>query len=327
MKNLLLSLLVLLPCLSQGAQPTPSELAGAVLERYEKFTIPERQAAIAGLAARAETASLLLDAMGAGKVARAEMPSFVARQISELGDEALKQKLEKVWGRIGATAPGAEDAAKEHAARGQGTPRRPSVNCSGAAMPTKEALTRNLNPCFIRQPFTVILFFPMSYDPYQPPPIPDPYRPPSASLGPGAGFGQQNSVSPLTVQHLVRTQPWVRLIAITGLVLTGIGLVIAVFAMMMAASNRTTAELAGIMLGPMILFAVIYLYPLLKLKAYAAAIRKLERSFSTVDLEEALNHQRSFWKFVGILFLIGIVFYGVIFLMALAAPTAMKFGR
>ncbi|HWB04776.1 MAG TPA: c-type cytochrome [Verrucomicrobiales bacterium] len=96
-------------------QPSPAALAGAVLERYEKFSIPERQAAIAGLAVKAETANLLLDAMEKGKIARAEMPSFVARQIANLGDAALTAKLEKAWGRIGSNAPGTEDAAKEHA--------------------------------------------------------------------------------------------------------------------------------------------------------------------------------------------------------------------
>lgn len=96
-------------------QPAPAALAKAVLERYTSFTIPEKQAAIAGLAVRAETASLLLEAMEQGNIPRAEVPSFVARQMAGLGDAALKSKLEIVWGRIGSNAPGAEEAAKEHA--------------------------------------------------------------------------------------------------------------------------------------------------------------------------------------------------------------------
>ena len=102
--------------LSQAAEPpAPAELAAAVLQRYEKFSIQERQAAIAGLSSRADTAALLLEAMENGTIARAEMPSFVARQIANLGDAALKAKLEKAWGRIGSMAPGTEEAAKEHA--------------------------------------------------------------------------------------------------------------------------------------------------------------------------------------------------------------------
>src|SRR5687768_2913461 len=93
-----LLILILSGCLAPAAeQPAPAALAAAVLERYEKFSIPERQAAIAGLAARAETAALLLDAMEQGKIARAEMPSLVARQIANHGDAGLKAKLEKTW--------------------------------------------------------------------------------------------------------------------------------------------------------------------------------------------------------------------------------------
>ncbi len=95
-------------------QPSPSALAAAVLERYATFSIPEKQAAIAGLAVRVETAALLLDALEKGKVTRAEVPSFVAQQIAGM-DEGLKTRLEKVWGRIGSNAPGAEDAANEFA--------------------------------------------------------------------------------------------------------------------------------------------------------------------------------------------------------------------
>gem|GEM_PF-4482297 len=95
MKRFLSAPLVLLGIASAADQPAPAALASAVLDRYEKFSIPERQAAIAGLAARVETAALLLDAMERGKIARAEMPGFVARQIANLGDAALKAKLEK----------------------------------------------------------------------------------------------------------------------------------------------------------------------------------------------------------------------------------------
>jgi len=115
MKHLALLLLFVsgLPCAAQ--QPAPAQLAAAVLERYPKFSAQEKQAAIAGLAVRKETAELLLAAVGEGRIARAEVPSFVAQQIAGLGDAALTATLEKVWGRIGSSAPGAEEAAKEHA--------------------------------------------------------------------------------------------------------------------------------------------------------------------------------------------------------------------
>ena len=116
MKRLCATLIHLFAVAALAAdQPSPSALAAAVLERYASFSIPEKQAAISGLAVRAETAALLLEAIENGKIARAEMPGFVAMQIASLGAPALKAKLEKVWGRIGSNAPGAGEAAKEFA--------------------------------------------------------------------------------------------------------------------------------------------------------------------------------------------------------------------
>ena len=111
-----LLLLLLAGTLTAAAQqPTPAQLASAVLQRFPRFSAEEKQAAIAGLAVRKETAALLLAALSEGKVARAEVPSFVAQQIAGLCDAALTATLEKAWGRIGSKAPGAEDAAKERA--------------------------------------------------------------------------------------------------------------------------------------------------------------------------------------------------------------------
>ncbi|MGI8603488.1 MAG: hypothetical protein ACR2OZ_10880 [Verrucomicrobiales bacterium] len=100
-----------------AASPTPQALGKAVLDRYATFSLPEKQAAVAGLGARPETASLLLDAVAEGKIPRADLPSFVARQIAELKDEALISKLEKAWGKVntGATGDLGKMAAEEHA--------------------------------------------------------------------------------------------------------------------------------------------------------------------------------------------------------------------
>ncbi len=86
----------------------PPALTGAILAAYGTFTLSEKQAAITALAARKEAAAGLLEAVGAGKIPRADVPSFVARQIVDLKDEALTAQLSRVWGKIGdaaATAP------------------------------------------------------------------------------------------------------------------------------------------------------------------------------------------------------------------------------
>lgn len=98
---------------AQTPQPTRQSLATAVLERYATFTTEEKAAAISGLASQAETARVLMDGLASGTVARSDISSFVARQILELKNDALKASLEKNWGKVSLNAPGATEAAKE----------------------------------------------------------------------------------------------------------------------------------------------------------------------------------------------------------------------
>jgi uncharacterized membrane protein len=66
------------------------------------------------------------------------------------------------------------------------------------------------------------------------------------------------------------------------------------------------------------LFAVIYIYPALKLWKYASNIGALLISSSMSDLEAALSQQRSFWKFLGIMIISIFVLYFVIVIGVLA---------
>jgi hypothetical protein len=62
---------------------------------------------------------------------------------------------------------------------------------------------------------------------------------------------------------------------------------------------------------------VLYLFPSIKLWKYGSSIVRLMGSGSNADLIEALEQQRSFWKFVGIMILIMIVLYVVAIIGAL----------
>lgn len=97
----------------------------------------------------------------------------------------------------------------------------------------------------------------MSYDPYQPPSAPV-----SASYGSGDG-----QISPLALQHLVRTQPWVRLVSIAGLIMTGIILVMTILSfigMGKLGSQMKGAEQTGYVAGAAIMtliFSLFYCIP------------------------------------------------------------------
>ncbi len=142
----------------------------------------------------------------------------------------------------------------------------------------------------------------------------DPYQPPSAPVS--ASYASADAqISPLVLQHLLRTQPWVRLVSIVGLIGVALMLLLTILGVVgvnnVGRSRLSSAGEAGYMMGPVfvtIVPALLYLYPLIKLSKYAAAIRSLRVSQSMFDLERALDQQRGFWKFVGVLMLISIVF-------------------
>lgn len=80
-----------------------SRIGGQLLKDYRRYGREDRQAVIASLSSRISLASVLLQAMKAGRVKRAELSAYHARQIFALGDRQLNQSLESVWGAISRT--------------------------------------------------------------------------------------------------------------------------------------------------------------------------------------------------------------------------------
>lgn len=60
------------------------------------------------------------------------------------------------------------------------------------------------------------------------------------------------------------------------------------------------------------LMAIFYVYPALKLGGFSSRITELMNVPSEANLVAALNEQRSFWKYVGILMVIMLGLYAVI---------------
>jgi hypothetical protein len=118
-------------------------------------------------------------------------------------------------------------------------------------------------------------------------------------------------VSPGAIQALAATRPWVRLCSVMGfigaglMILAGLGL-IAGGALTSSSSRAVGAQsFVGVMY---IVMSLLYLVPSLKLWKYGTAILHLMSTNSAADLEQALEQQRGFWKFVGILVMISIGF-------------------
>jgi NADH:ubiquinone oxidoreductase subunit 6 (subunit J) len=158
----------------------------------------------------------------------------------------------------------------------------------------------------------------------------DPYATPVAGA---YADSKSNAITQGVVQALLRTKPWVRFISVmifigAALMLLG-GLVMALgvgFAGMKNGANAfgpTLGPSFGIMLGAIYaVIAILYIYPAVKLWKYASRIGDLAQSGQAVDLEAALNEQRAFWKFFGVILALFLGLYALIAVVAIIAAVA-----
>lgn len=154
----------------------------------------------------------------------------------------------------------------------------------------------------------------------------DPYSSPANYAQPPS-FSASKEVSQGVLAQLAGTKPWVRFMSVLMFIGTGFMLLAALIMLVAGGTIAASAKAsggalpAGMMTGISIvyaLFAGIYIYPALKLWKYASNIGTLLISSSMVDLEAALNQQRSFWKFLGIMVIALFVLYFVIVIAVVA---------
>jgi putative heme-binding domain-containing protein len=84
-------------------------IPGVILRNWNNLRAEDRAGAVATLASRPAYAKALLKAVAEGKIARADISAFNARQIHSFGDAQLSEQLNKVWGEVRATAKDKEE--------------------------------------------------------------------------------------------------------------------------------------------------------------------------------------------------------------------------
>lgn len=166
----------------------------------------------------------------------------------------------------------------------------------------------------------------------------NPYSSPQANLFSGSTAGSADMVTQGAMLQLKKTKPWVRFISVLMFIGAGFMLLAAVAigvaggaGVLQQSGSPFGDKLAGGAFGMVIaalygFFAVLYIYPALKLWKYADRIRDLCNSMQTIDLEKALNEQRAFWKFIGVMIITMFILYFVIIIVAMAigVGTVMK---
>lgn len=155
----------------------------------------------------------------------------------------------------------------------------------------------------------------------------NPYSTPSANLY-GASTGGGDVVAPSTIAQLAGTKGWVRLFSVV--MWLGVLLYLLMALVMALTGNAAFAEIsrntgaaAGQVLTYVIpavyaIFGLMLGYPAAKMWKYANAIGRLVASHALADLDDALTHQRRYWKFTGILIILGVCFFAI-FLVGMTA--------
>jgi hypothetical protein len=142
------------------------------------------------------------------------------------------------------------------------------------------------------------------------------------------GAGRTTVLTDRGLDMLRKTKPWARLLGV--LILVGAGFMVVGGVLMIAMGifgaaaryGSSASDVLGItFMGVLyLLFAVMYLMPGVYLNRYASRIGDLVQGGREDQLEQALEAQKSFWKFVGIAALLTIVLWiGTIFVIAVAA--------
>ena len=142
----------------------------------------------------------------------------------------------------------------------------------------------------------------------------------------GPVLSSETKVTPGMINALRSTKPWTMLLAVLGFIAIGF-MVLAGLGMALFSSIIPGFRGHGAMIGLMyIVMSVLYFFPALFLVKYSTAVERFLRTGMAVDMEAALAYQKSFWKFVGILSLIGICFMILGIGAAVTIPMLMKFG-
>ncbi|MBW3600283.1 MAG: hypothetical protein KY475_23825 [Planctomycetes bacterium] len=146
---------------------------------------------------------------------------------------------------------------------------------------------------------------------------PNPYAAPDADVrGAGAAWA-----TPLVVQALSQTRPWVLFLSILGFLVSGLMIVGGVFGGGAAAMGQMgpMGTMEAVIFVLYVLFGVLYMVPSFFLLRYGQLISQFARDPTSQRLAEALKAQRSFWRFAGIMTAIVFALY------CLAIPLWMGF--
>ena len=158
----------------------------------------------------------------------------------------------------------------------------------------------------------------------------NPFLPPSSNLNARDSFSAAPDVSTSVMEGLARTKGWVRFCGIMMCIMFALVTLQFLLAVVgvnsMAGPNQSRAYALGTTFGGFVFGLLFYLWPAIRLLRYSKAIGLLLERRTAVELEEALNIQRGFWKHIGIITLIFLILFvvGMIGMIAFAGAMSQR---
>lgn len=151
----------------------------------------------------------------------------------------------------------------------------------------------------------------MSSNPYLPPSISS-SEPAEAELAASANnqpqYSERDAVSEIAIEHLKKSRLWVKFCSLAGYITAGFITLIGLLALRSMVHQSPTQHC--FLLGAFhVVLAALFIIPSLYLSRYEKSITHLIVSEHNDDLEQALAHQRAFWRQMAIIILIVILIY------------------
>ena len=120
------------------------------------------------------------------------------------------------------------------------------------------------------------------------------------------------------IDYLRSIKMWTKFLSIMGFIVAAFMVLMGIF--IMCAGTKIPAFMGVIY----ILFSIFYIIPSIYLFKYSSALNRYLNNKMESEMESALSYQKSFWKFTGVLCVIGIIFAVAGIIAAIVIPLMLK---
>jgi len=146
-------------------------------------------------------------------------------------------------------------------------------------------------------------------------------------------FERELKVNEISKTYLLETAKWAKFIAIVGFI--GVGFLVLAAIIFGAVSSLDFSSIPGMeafgMLGGTfvaiiyLVMALVYYFPVKYLYDFATKVKVALEILDPVKLEEALEKLKSHYKYIGILIIVVLALYALIFVVAILAAIFASF--